>query len=112
MLEALAGRGFTVKLSKCSFRCRYLEYLGHCIGDGQIAVPAHRLQALVEFRQPSTKRDLRSFLGAVSYYRRFLPGLASHSAVLTPSTTKSAPGVVSGDDRHFPLHHPSHFRDR
>ena len=57
-------------------------------------MPAHRAAAMAEYKQPQTKKQLRSFLGAASYYRQFVQGYARLSSVLSPLTTKSAPCVV------------------
>ena len=72
-----------------------MSYLGHQIGSGQLAVPAHRVQAMREYGRPKTKRQLRAFLGSVSYYRQFVKNFSKWSSVLTPSTSLSAPRVVS-----------------
>ena len=94
VLERMRRFGLTLKESKCQFGRKKLEYLGHIIGGGELAVPAHRAAAMAEYKQPHTKRQLRSFLGAASYYRQFVPGYAKLSSVLSPLTTKSAPSVV------------------
>ena len=94
VLERMRKFGLTLKESKCQFGREKLEYLGHIIGGGELAVPAHRAAAMAEYKQPHTKRQLRSFLGAASYYRQFVPGYAKLSSVLSPLTTKSAPSVV------------------
>ena len=84
----------TAKISKCSFGKTQLQYLGHTIGSGQLAVPEHRIAALAAYKRPITKKTLRSFLGCMSYYRRFIPKYADMSALLTPSTSVSAPKSV------------------
>ena len=94
VLGALSSNGFTVKEDKCEFGRTHLEYLGHLIGDGQLAVPRHRAAAMESFILPKTRTQLRSFLGAMSYYRRFISNYASYSALLSPATSKSAPSVV------------------
>ena len=94
VLEALRQHGLTIKEAKCEWGRVKLEYLGHVIGGGELAVPAHRAAAMAEYRQPQTKKQLRSFLGAASYYRQFVQGYARLSSVLSPLTTKSAPCVV------------------
>ena len=94
VLEALRKFGLTIKEEKCQFGREKVEYLGHMIGGGQLAVPAHRAAAMANYIQPTTKKQLRSFLGAAGYYRQFVEGYAKMSAVLTPLTAKNAPSVV------------------
>ena len=86
-----------MKMTKCEFGKTKLEYLGHLIGNGELAVPKHRATAMAEFILPKTKRQLRSFLGAASYYRRFIQNFARFSSLLSPGTSKFAPGVVVWD---------------
>ena len=98
--------GLTAKISKCEFGKTKLQYLGHVIGSGQMAVPEHRVLALAEYKRPISKKTLRSFLGCMSYYRRFIPKYADMSAQLTPSTSVSAPKIVTwteGMDKAFNL---------
>ena len=94
VLVALQKNGLTAKLDKCEFGMKRLEYLGHLIGSGEVAVPSHRATAMAEFIQPRTKKQLRAFLGAASYYRRFICNFANYSSLLSPDTSKYAPGVV------------------
>ena len=63
VLEALKEKGLTVNIQKCEFGRTQLEYLGHMVGNGEMAVPSHRVTAMSNFILPRTKRQLRSFLG-------------------------------------------------
>ena len=65
VFEALKQHGLTVKLAKCGFGRTKVEYLGHIIGGGVLAVPAHRAAAMSEFLLPKTKKQLRSFLAII-----------------------------------------------
>jgi len=53
------------------------------------------VEAIRQFRKPVTKKDMRSFLGTVSYYRKFIPKYADHSWSLTKATKKSAPVKIN-----------------
>ena len=105
VFEALKQHGLTVKLGKCEFGRSKVEYSGHVIGDGELAVPSHRAAAMAEFLRPKTKKQLRSFLGAASYYRRFVKGFARFSSVLSPATSKSAPSVVGWTEERLEAFH-------
>ena len=94
VLQELSRYGMTVKESKCEFGKEKVEYLGHVIGGGELAVPAHRAAAMAEYIQPKSKQQLRRFLGAANYYRKFIQGYASLSSLLSPGTSKLASCVV------------------
>ena len=94
VLNALRRAGLHANPSKCEWRGAFVNYLGHVVGSGVLAVPKHRITALANFPMPQTKKGLRSFLGVISYYRKFVSGIANFTAPLTPSTNKAAPARV------------------
>ena len=98
VLEALRENGLTVNEEKCAFGRQKLEYLGHLIGMGELAVPAHRATAMAEYIRPKTKSQLRAFLGSVGYYRKFIFEFAKMSSKLIPATSKFSPSVVNWDE--------------
>ena len=59
-----------------------------------MAVPEARITHLAQYHLPKTKRDLKSFLELVSYYRRFIPNLADSTAALTSATVTRSPDAV------------------
>lgn len=94
VLVKIKEAGLTVKKSKCSWGKSQIEYLGHRIGKGVLEIPQARVSALLEYRRPVTQKDVRSFLGMVGYYRRFIPNLAQIAKPLHDATRKSAPRLV------------------
>ncbi len=94
VLECISSAGMTVKRKKSVFGRKRLKYLGHMVGEETVTVPENRVLAFKEYGKPKTKRQLRTFLGALGYYRRFIPGFARSAAILTPSTALSAPKLV------------------
>ncbi len=87
--------GLTCKRKKCCFGKRWLEFLGHKVGDGVISVPAARVRAIRDHPLPKSRKQLRAFLGLVNYYRRFIKGFHRWSALLTPDTSSLSASVVS-----------------
>ena len=94
VLLQLRKAGLTASPKKCTWGGKVVEFLGHKLGDGKMSIPDRRVRALRDYVRPKTKRALRTFLGVVSFYRRYINMLAEHTAALSPATGKSAPNVV------------------
>ncbi len=95
VLGCLKNAGLTAKSSKCEFGKRKLSLLGHEIGDGGLSVPEARVEGIRKIEKPRTRKQLKSFLGVINFYRRYIPNFHKLSHCLTPSTSLSAPaGVV------------------
>ncbi len=91
VINCLGEAGLRIKRGKCEFGRKHMKYLGHQIGCGRVAVPELRVRAMREFKRPTTKRQLRSFLGSISYYRQFVDGFARLSSLLTPAVSLASP---------------------
>lgn len=72
-----------MKLEKCSFAKDEVEFLGHKIKDGKLLMDKSKIQAINEWEAPTKVPELRSFLGLVNYYRRFIKGYSQVAAPLT-----------------------------
>ena len=90
VLEALHRHALKVKLKKCRFFQRRINFLGHVIeapADGQgptsITANADKVDAIKDWKPPSNNTDLQSFLGAVNYYSRMIDKYADIAAPLT-----------------------------
>lgn len=91
----LREAGLTVKPSKCVLGYFQLPFLGHVVGHGQISPDPSKIQSIRECSRPSSKKQVRSFLGLVGYYRKFIPHFSTVAAVLSDMTRKGAPSKVS-----------------
>ena len=98
VLVALKEAGLTANPTKCEWGGQQLQFLGHVIGSGEMSIPKARIESLRNYVKPTMKRGLRSFLGAISFYRKFAKDLAKYTGHLSPCTSKSAPPKVVWTD--------------
>ena len=62
---------------KCAFGVSAGKFLGFLVHHKRISVDPAKATAIATMKRPSSMRELKSFLGRVSYIWRFVPGLAS-----------------------------------
>lgn len=89
ILKRLQEAGLTINTTKCSWAQMEVRYLGYLLGHGQIRPQVEKLKAIQNITRPQTKKQVRSFLGLIGWYRRFVPHFASLATPLTDLTKKS-----------------------
>ena len=90
----------TIQLRKCHFGGHECTYLGHLIGQGGVRPEQSKIQAIQEMQRPQTKKQVRSFLGMVGYYRRFLPHFATKAELSLHSRRRAyREGCMDRDHR-------------
>ena len=86
VFQRLRYHNLRLKPSKCHFLKSKINFLGFQISDGTVS-PAHKnIQVIKNFKRPSSRKQVRSFLGCLNYYRRSIPELAKRSVALTNLT--------------------------
>lgn len=72
VLQLLRKHQLYAKLSKCMFDAPQVEYLGHVISREGVSTHPKKIEAVRDWPRPTTVTQLRSFLGMIGYYRRFV----------------------------------------
>ena len=84
--ERLKKFGIQINMKKSKFGVSEIVYCGFKIADGQTTVDPSKIALITEWPTPRNVHDVRSFLGFVGYYRRYIKGFAAIAAPLTDLT--------------------------
>jgi hypothetical protein len=83
VLQRLREHRLYAKLSKCDFWLKEIKFLGHTISQEGIVIDPDKVQEVMNWKPPTIVRQIISFLGLASYYRRFIPDF---SRIVKPMT--------------------------
>ncbi|GKB46994.1 putative reverse transcriptase domain-containing protein, partial [Tanacetum coccineum] len=72
------------KFSKCEFWLQEVHFLGHIVNQNGIHVDPSKIEAVKNWKTPTTPSEIRSFLGLVGYYWRFI---SNFSKIVKPFTS-------------------------
>ena len=94
VLQRFEWAGLSAKPKKCTFFAESCEYLGHLIGPDGVAVHPDKAEAVSRIKATdiNSLESVRSFLGLLGYFRKFIQGFPVISAPLT-ALTKSGVDV-------------------
>ena len=77
-----------LKLEKCCFFKKHIQYLGHLISAEGIQPLPEKLESITKMSAPKNPKEVKQFLGLMGYYRKLVPRFADISRVLTQLTKK------------------------
>ena len=87
VFEKLLQEGLFLDLDKSEFEVQKVKFLGHVIEAGKgISTDPDKIAAVKHWTQPTTVKEVRSFLGFANYYRRFVEGFSKIAGPLTDLT--------------------------
>ena len=87
----------TINLMKSEFGKATVKYLGHIVGQGQVRPLDAKIQTIVKYPIPTSRKELARFLGMAGYYRNFCLNFSDIAAPLTNLLSKKVKFVWTDD---------------
>ena len=89
-LLALAEANWLVTVEKMFLGYQSIELLGHLVEVGKVKPVRGKLEAIQKLTPPKNVKQIKSYLGLVGFYRRFIKKFANLAAPLVKLLSKSA----------------------
>jgi transposase InsO family protein len=90
VFDRLRKHDLKLKLKKCHFFEDETEYLGFKVGKDGVRANPEKVKAIKNMPAPKSVRQVRGFIGTISYYRRFVPNFSQIAEPLIRLTKKYA----------------------
>ena len=89
VLSVLKAHNLTLTPAKCELAKQTVKYLGHVISSTTITPLPDKIKSIRELPEPKSLAQANRFIGALSWYRKFLPRFASIAAPIHAVTNLS-----------------------
>ncbi|CAM8889844.1 unnamed protein product [Rhodiola kirilowii] len=91
VLERCVSMNLVLNYEKCHFMVTHGVVLGHIVSKEGMEVDKAKIDVIMTLPYPSTVRDIKSFLGHVSFYRRFIKDFSKKALPLSSLLQKDVP---------------------
>ena len=72
ILQLLRDHRLYAKFSKREFWLIEVRFLGHVVSASGVSADPEKVEVVISWERPKSVFEIRSFLGLVGYYRRFI----------------------------------------
>ena len=100
ILEVCVRKRLVLSWEKSHFMVREGVVLRHIVSGKGLEVDKAKIEVIQHLPVPSTVKDLRSFLGHVGFYRRFIQNFAKVSKPLTTLLCEDKDFIINEEGKH------------
>lgn len=97
VIDVILSEGFRLNFKKCNFAKSLIPYLGHILGPDTVQPLNDNLLAINSFPLPSSRKNVRQFLGKINFYRKFIPNAVTLLEPFHNLLRKNVPFSWSGE---------------
>ena len=94
LFKRLKAANLVARPTKCELGVTQVDFLGHRLGRQTVGLQDCNVEKVKDAPRPTTKKEIRSFLGLVGYYQPFIPNFAAIAAPLSDLTRKGQPNKI------------------
>ena len=94
MLDILSKEKLYVAPNKMALFCKYIRYLGAVVGNNKLMMDPLKVESINKMPTPTTQKDIRSFLGAAGFMRRWISNYSKKAQPLNDLLVKEIGGKL------------------
>ena len=99
VFEMFRRTGLTINKKKCVFNATRTKFFGYIFSANGVSPDPEKVQALEQAEAPSSKEEVRSFLGLAGFNSQFIPDFATKAEPLRNLTKKGSAFCWNGAEQ-------------
>lgn len=84
--DRLRQANIGISPTKCKFMMKRVKYLGMVIDESGISINDEKIRPILDFPAPKSQKQVRSLMGMIGWFRRFVQDFAEMTAPITELT--------------------------
>lgn len=99
VFERLKQHQLLLQPDKCNFLMEEIKFLGHIVSGSGVRMDPDKVRAVTNYPTPKSSKQVKSFLGLVGYYRKFISHFAEIAKPLNNLQKKNVPFIWGHSER-------------
>jgi hypothetical protein len=95
VFERLRQYNLQLQPPKCEFLRKEVNYLGHVITEKGVKPDPKKIECIINYPVPDNTKKIKSFLGLIGYYRKFIKDFSKKAKPLTNLLKQNQPFIWS-----------------